>query len=725
MATFAALLYVTPAFASQDVITTGYSGDLQSVLPNWNPATNPDAILDVSTNADYGNQVIPFGSSLYVGGYGYSSVYPWGLIIKFDTPSGRKQWLVNNNIFREFRAMAVDLSGDIYTGFTSSAYSRKFAKYSGSDGSTMSGWPRQERTKCGYANAEASLVVENGMLYAGGGNYGPFSGSPIICNYWNWELFATTTGTPTAKSTSDYWTYEYQSGYMSMFTTQGNGSLALGSYQGNRYLYAFGQAWSNSFSQAYNTIRYKINAGVIDTTPDPVWGKKIESATYPMQIAVDDNPSNSTYGNVYITGYVSGPYAMWIYYTVAYDAAGNRKWIASERYADGRSYVNPPQHNQATAIAISPDGGSVYVTGKSFGDWTNHFYTIRYNTANGAVLNRSVSNFGLKEQPLGIAATPSGVYITGYVPLDTATNNKTNLNAFAVTTNPTLLQQGGDITISGQVKNTGLFTARPFAVQFCVDSAQMSDCTTTAAPNIKYSTTTRALPVGTLNIKPATISTQGLSGANHTLTMCVDPYNVVTETTPPGKTDNCKQTNFTLLVPPDVTLRVNDKLEETINPKESATLSWNATNAISCKNAVDGGMPAISGTNSSASTGSLTDPRYDYQISCTGAGGTGLSNIVTVYVLNPQASITATPDRVPKWGSSDIRWSATDVTDCSITQNGEAWKSLTADENKVIAGEETATNISVKTEYVMSCNNGLATATASVTVNIPPTYQDF
>ena len=83
------------------------------------------------------------------------------------------------------------------------------------------------------------------------------------------------------------------------------------------------------------------------------------------------SPTGST---VYVTGTSTGtgPQSSWDYATIAYDAAtGTQLW--AQRYHTGT-------YNQASSVAVSPDGGTVFVTGRSAAG-TSQPYNYDYATA--------------------------------------------------------------------------------------------------------------------------------------------------------------------------------------------------------------------------------------------------------------------------------------------------------------------------------------------------------
>ena len=117
-------------------------------------------------------------------------------------------------------------------------------------------------------------------------------------------------------------------------------------------------------------------------------------------------------GTVFVTGASGGSSLKYDYGTVAYDAAtGAKLWAA--RY-------NGPANgsNDAHALAVSPSGGTVFVTGDSTGTTSLQDYaTVAYNAATGARLwvARYNGPGNGNDGASSVAVSPSGrkVFVTG------------------------------------------------------------------------------------------------------------------------------------------------------------------------------------------------------------------------------------------------------------------------------------------------------------------------
>jgi DNA-binding beta-propeller fold protein YncE len=100
-----------------------------------------------------------------------------------------------------------------------------------------------------------------------------------------------------------------------------------------------------------------------------LWAKRYNGPGNSTDIA-NSLAVSPTGGAVYVTGQSSGATTGDDYATVAYNAAtGAQLWVS--RYSHGADVAN--------SVAVSPTGGTVYVTGQSSGATTGYDYaTIAY-----------------------------------------------------------------------------------------------------------------------------------------------------------------------------------------------------------------------------------------------------------------------------------------------------------------------------------------------------------
>ncbi|XKT75066.1 MAG: CARDB domain-containing protein [Patescibacteria group bacterium UBA2103] len=148
---------------------------------------------------------------------------------------------------------------------------------------------------------------------------------------------------------------------------------------------------------------------------------------------------------------------------------------------------------------------------------------------------------------------------------------------------------------------------------------------------------------------------------------------------------------------------------------ESATLTWSSTNASSCTGVGFNTGNATSGT-------AVVTPTSDaiYQVQCGSA-----SDNASVEVLLPNISITADGEsgsvRVPNQEVVTIEWSAEDITSCDVVGPGILVNNATDDP---LNGDADVT-ITSRSVYTITCDASSETFTESVTVNIPPDFEEF
>lgn len=174
---------------------------------------------------------------------------------------------------------------------------------------------------------------------------------------------------------------------------------------GSHTVYVTG--WSRGTSVfGYATVAYSASNGA------QLWVKRYNSPaggdSHAYSLAV--GPGG---GTVYVTGNSAAANSAYDYVTVAYNAAtGAQHWV--------RRYNGPGNGTDIPgSLAVSPDGAAVYVTGQSTGSGTSYDYaTIAYNAATGAQLWLRRYNSAANGDDLArsVAVSPDGgtVYVTGW-----------------------------------------------------------------------------------------------------------------------------------------------------------------------------------------------------------------------------------------------------------------------------------------------------------------------
>jgi hypothetical protein len=155
----------------------------------------------------------------------------------------------------------------------------------------------------------------------------------------------------------------------------------------------------------YLTTAYRSTDGTLR------WARRYDGSEHTGDVsrAIAVSPDGT---RVFITGRSHGALTGDDYATIAYDAStGDRLWVS--RFTGPRA-----GDDEATSLAVSPDGGTLYVTGHSHGTGTGADYaTLAYDVASGAQrwVTRYNAPAGGDDAGLAIGVSPGGtsVYVTG------------------------------------------------------------------------------------------------------------------------------------------------------------------------------------------------------------------------------------------------------------------------------------------------------------------------
>lgn len=152
-----------------------------------------------------------------------------------------------------------------------------------------------------------------------------------------------------------------------------------------------------------------------------------------------------------------------------------------------------------------------------------------------------------------------------------------------------------------------------------------------------------------------------------------------------------------------------------IDMGQTSVLKWTSVNATSCMSA--GGFStggAANNSNPGVLVGPLTETA-SYAITCTGEGGSVNANTVVV-VNEPQADISASPNRVAKGSSAVITWSASGVQSCQVSGPGLSATTLSGSES---------IPIQTQSVFTITCTTNGLDKPDSVIVNVGPLFRNF
>jgi len=201
----------------------------------------------------------------------------------------------------------------------------------------------------------------------------------------------------------------------------GNRAASVTVSPNGKTVFVTGQSGSASYGYgaSYATIAYNAATGA------QLWARRYgtpaDGDSVAVQIAVSPNGKA-----VFVTGNSANSDAAgggFDYATIAYNAAtGTQLWI--KRYSDHTSQVGIGAH----AVAVSPNGNTVYVTGNSFVGNITQYATIAYKAATGAQLwVKRYSGGVYGDGAAAVRVSPNGraLFVTGSINVGSTTQYAT------------------------------------------------------------------------------------------------------------------------------------------------------------------------------------------------------------------------------------------------------------------------------------------------------------
>ena len=211
----------------------------------------------------------------------------------------------------------------------------------------------------------------------------------------------------------DYATIAYDAAtgatlWMKRYDHSDDEARALAVSRDGSTVFVTGASYGSTTSLDYATVAYDASTGT------RLWVRRYDGplGSQDEANALDVSPDGS---GVFVTGYSYGKTQRADYATVAYDAStGAELWVS--RYREPSNENEEPAGAQA--IALSPDGSSVFVTGRNRSLTTaNDYATVAYDASSGARLwaRRYSPTTDSQEGAANLVVSPDGssVFVTG------------------------------------------------------------------------------------------------------------------------------------------------------------------------------------------------------------------------------------------------------------------------------------------------------------------------
>ena len=342
--------------------------------------------------------VSPDGSTVYVTGYSQGTISDEYATIAYSTATGARLWASRyndpSNYGAEASSVAVSPDGDtvFVTGSDNAGSNGEdyvTVAYNAVTGAQL--WvSRYDGAAHGNDYASKVAVSPGGStVYVTGWSIGTSS-----IYYYDWATVAYNAATGT-----QLWVRRHGSGY----GTSGASAVAVSPGGGTVFVTGFSHGATSDDDNV--TIAYNTATGA------QLWARRYNGPgnSVDQAYAVAVSPGG---GTAYITGASVGSTGAWDYATIAYSAAtGATRWV--------RRYSSSYGTSQGHALAVSPGGGAVYVTGYSVGATSGEDYaTVAYNAVTGARLwaRRYNGPGNGTDEASSVAVSPAGgaVYVTGY-----------------------------------------------------------------------------------------------------------------------------------------------------------------------------------------------------------------------------------------------------------------------------------------------------------------------
>jgi len=337
--------------------------------------------------------VSPDGTTVYVTGYTDvgSLNYDYGTVA-YDTATGAQVWASQYGPDNGSMAAQVAVSPDGKEVFVTgksmgqgSNYDYATVAYDAASGTQL--WSERYNGPASNYDAAAGLIVSP-------------DGQTVFVTGTSWS----------ATSGEDYVTIAYDAAagtqlWIKSYNGPGNRNDVADSVAvapGGDAVYVTGTSQNASLGYDYATVAYSA------TTGTQLWLSRFSSALG-LNFAAALTVSPTT-GAVFVTGYSKASATFADYATISYNGAtGAQLWL--KRYNDAAN-----GNDQATALSVSPDGNSLFVTGESAGSHGLDYVTVAYTTSGERLWARRYNGpANGDDTPSAVTVSPDSgtVYVTG------------------------------------------------------------------------------------------------------------------------------------------------------------------------------------------------------------------------------------------------------------------------------------------------------------------------
>ena len=387
--------YFTAAGGTEEYATIAYSTVTGSQV--WSKTYTGPGAIDGIPNRAVSVAVSPDGKTVYVTGKSGSATYgDWTsyATVAYSAATGAQLWAMRYGVPGDYASAPVTVAvspngkmvyvtGDSDNSSTAGGGADyATVAYNAATGAQV--WVQRFNGELTYGGAASMAVNPNGSTVYVTGNTGTGGGSGT----------AYATIAYNAVTGAQQWIKHYSGG------EYGDGGAAVAVSPNGKTIIVTGSVDEGGTTE-YATIAYSAATGA------QVWASRYGTPGTDYARAVAVSPNGNT---VLVTGMISGAAGTdgaQEYATIAYNAAtGAQVWV---RAYDGDEFGG--NGDQAYAVAVSPDGKTVYVTGTTFA--AEHATTIAYSTAAGTPLWVQSHNDG---GTVSVAVSPvtGTVLVTGF-----------------------------------------------------------------------------------------------------------------------------------------------------------------------------------------------------------------------------------------------------------------------------------------------------------------------